>query len=359
MAQHPQLQSKPPQHQTYRPIAPSIAPPTILPRPEAFNLKKREWDDTDQPGLVMGKIQRRGSGSSQGSNNSTSLAADQRRRRKEQNRAAQRAFRERKERYVKELEDKIKEIEAAHALQVSLLEKKNSNLKLAMNDMQNELNKYRGSSSASTSSGSMSQPPSTSPPVAATVAKGQSLLSYSETRPPAISANSTPNTSPVATTPRVPSSAVACIRDKDGVSFCERLKEEVCSNAYDRLLTEPLFDAQGYLNETVASHPVPIITSATKERSKTDVFNELEQFLTENFSPTTETASNTNNSVDLISCSEVWQRIAKHPMFEQFNTDELCDELRRRAKCSRTGPVFEEYEVKEVMDLMVSRIKSP
>ncbi|KAF1798847.1 hypothetical protein FB192DRAFT_1461176 [Mucor lusitanicus] len=357
MAQHPQLQSKPPQHQTYRPIAPSIAPPTILPRPEAFNLKKREWDDTDQSGLIMGKIQRRGSGSSQGSNNSTSLAADQRKRRKEQNRAAQRAFRERKERYVKELEDKIKEIEAAHALQVSLLVKENSDLKSAMKSMQNELSKYKGSSSSS-NSGSMPLPSSTSPPVAAAVAEGQSSPPYSDTRSPAISANSTPNTSPVATTPRVPSSAVACIRDKDGVSFCERLKEEVCSNAYDRLLTEPLFDAHGYLNETVASHPVPIVTSATKERSKTDVFNELEQFLTENFSPTTEAASNTSNSVDLISCSEVWQRIAKHPMFEQFNTDELCDELRRRAKCSRTGPVFEEYEVKEVLDLMVAKIKS-
>lgn len=305
----------------------------------------------------MGKIQRRGSGSSQGSNNSTSLAADQRKRRKEQNRAAQRAFRERKERYVKELEDKIKEIEAAHASQVSLLEKENADLKSAMNSMQNELNKYKGNSSFSNSA-SIPLPPSASPPAAVTVAEGQSSPPYSDTRSPAISANSTPNTSPVATTPRVPSSAVACIRDKDGVSFCERLKEEVCSNAYDRLLTEPLFDAQGYLNETVASHPVPIVTSATKERSKTDVFNELEQFLTENFSPTADTVSNTSNSVDLISCSEVWQRIAKHPMFEQFDTDELCDELRRRAKCSRTGPVFEEYEVKEVLDLMVSKIKS-
>lgn len=253
---------------------------------------------------------------------------------------------------MKELEDKIKEIEAAHAFQVSLLEKENSNLKLAMKDMQNELNKFKGNSLTS-DGGSIALPSSTSP-VAVSVAEGQSSPPYSDTRSPAISANSTPNASPVATTPRVPSSAVACIRDKDGVSFCERLKEEVCSSAYDRLLTEPLFDAQGCLNETVASHPVPIVTSPAKERSKTDVFNELEQFLTENFSPSTEPS----NSVDLISCSEVWQRIAKHPMFEQFNTEELCNELRRRAKCSRTGPVFEEYEVKEVLDLMVSKIKS-
>ncbi|CEP17917.1 hypothetical protein [Parasitella parasitica] len=345
MVQHQQLNQNPPQvAAVYRAIAPSSTPPKILPRPQVFDIEKRRFegnlDDTEHSGLLMNKMRRRGSGSSQGSNKSTSLASDQRRRRKEQNRAAQRAFRERKERYVKELEDKIKEIQAAHALQVSRLEKENADLRAALQNVQNELNMSRGTSSDNG------------------VIPAQSTLA--DTRSPVHSTNSTPYTSPVATTPRAPSSAVACIRDKDGVSFCERLKEEVCSNAYAQLLTEPLFDSQGYLNETVASHPVPIVTSATKERSKTDVFNELEQFLTENFLPTIDSVSNTssNSSVDLISCSEAWHRIAVHPMFDQFNTDDLCDELRKRAKCSRTGPMFEEFEVQEVLDLMVAKIKS-
>ncbi|KAI8644029.1 hypothetical protein BD408DRAFT_442118 [Parasitella parasitica] len=345
MAQHQQLKQKPSQLATFRAIAPSSAPPKILPRPEAFDTEKRRFednlDDAEHSRLLMNKMQRRDSGSSQGSNKSASLATEQRKRRKEQNRAAQRAFRERKERYVKELEDKIKEIETAHALQVSRLEKENSDLKAALKDMQNEFYKSKGTAS---SNGVIPPQPT--------------LACQSDTRSPVISTNSSPNTSPVATTPRVASSAVACIRDKDGVSFCERLKEEVCSNAYAQLLTEPLFDAQGYLNETVASHPVPIVTSATKEQNRTDVFNELEQFLNENFLPTIDSASNTSTSVDLISCSEAWQRIAMHPMIDQFNTDELCNELRKRAKCSRTGPMFEECEVQEVLDLMVSNIKS-
>jgi hypothetical protein len=266
------------------------------------------------------ELERRASNSSQGSD-SAFLAADQRTRRKEQNRAAQRAFRERKERYVKELEDKIKEIEAAHAIRVSQLEKENADLRKQL----------KGIDKSPTTT--------TSPP-------------YSDTQSPAISTKSTP-TIAAATTPRVPLSAVACIRDKDGVSFCERLKEEVCSNAFDRLLTEPLFDSQGFLNETVASHPVPIVTSTGNPPAMAEIFNRLEQSLTENFASGQDTHQ---DSTDLISCSQVWQRIAKHPMFDQFNVDDLCDELRRRAKCSRTGPVFEEHEVQEVLDLLVNRV---
>jgi hypothetical protein len=207
-----------------------------------------------------------------------------------------------------------------------------------MKDIQNELSQLKGIDHKSPKQGHQT----TSPP-------------YSDMQSPAISANSTPTISPAAaaTTPRVPSSAVACIRDKDGVSFCERLKEEVCSNAFNRLLTEPLFDSHGFLNETVASHPVPIVTSTGKPHALSEMFSKLEQSLTENFASKKDTHQ---DSTDLISCSQVWHRIAKHPMFDQFNVVDLCDELKRRAKCSRTGPVFEEYEVQEVLDLMVNRV---
>lgn len=160
------------------------------------------------------------------------------------------------------------------------------------------------------------------------------------------------------TTPRIPSSAVACIRDKDGVSFCQRLKEEVCSNAYDQLLTEPLFDAHGFLNETVASHPVPIVTDTKQEtRSRSDIFYELEQSLFAELSPSTMSSELSGCGKDLVSCSVVWNQMAKHPLFEKFDLEDLCDELKKRAKCSRTGPVFEEYEVQEVMTMMEERVK--
>lgn len=150
---------------------------------------------------------------------------------------------------------------------------------------------------------------------------------------------------------RIPSSAVACIRDKDDVSFCERLKEEVCSNAYNQLLTEQLFDCHGFLNETISSHPVPIITFTKKQSPKFDIFNELEQSL--NDTPLEEPTN-----LDLLSCSVVWNRMANHPLFDKFDQETLCHELKKRAKCSKTGPVFEEFEVQEVLHLMEDKVRN-
>lgn len=56
MAQHQQLNQKPPQLAAYRAIAPSTAPPNILPRPEAFDVEKRKWNDADHSGSIMNKI---------------------------------------------------------------------------------------------------------------------------------------------------------------------------------------------------------------------------------------------------------------------------------------------------------------
>ncbi|GAA5798635.1 transcription factor PAP1-domain-containing protein [Helicostylum pulchrum] len=302
---------------SYRPIAPSVTPAPILPRPIVPETNKRKWSST-QDNSTDHLSHRRTSASSQGSGSSITFAADQRIRRKEQNRAAQRAFRERKERYVQELQDKIKEIEAAHRLEVANLKREIEELKLK--------NQSKGFDLSSSS---------TSPSVAE---EASPISEYTMT-------------------PRVSSSAVACIRDKDGVSFCERLKEEVCSSAYDQLLTEPLFDSHGFLNETVASHPVPIVTSTVsptqKERTRFDIFNELEQSLNKNAAPLQEPAN-----VDLISCAMVWSRMEKHPLFQKFDLDMLCNELKKKAKCSRTGPVFEEYEVQEVMNMMEDSVRN-
>ncbi|KAF9168195.1 DNA-binding transcription factor yap1 [Actinomortierella ambigua] len=59
--------------------------------------------------------------------------------RKAQNRAAQRAFRERKERYVKSLEDRIKELEETHATKTSKeLEEENMSLKVLVQKLETE-----------------------------------------------------------------------------------------------------------------------------------------------------------------------------------------------------------------------------
>jgi len=79
-----------------------------------------EDDDNDRP---------RKPGRKPMANTPTPTSVDPKQKRKAQNRAAQRAFRERKEKYVKELEDRIAELEASQGNQSVTLEKENQQLK--------------------------------------------------------------------------------------------------------------------------------------------------------------------------------------------------------------------------------------
>ncbi|KAI9305642.1 hypothetical protein BJ944DRAFT_136347, partial [Cunninghamella echinulata] len=58
--------------------------------------------------------------------------------RKEQNRAAQRAFRERKERYVKDLEMKIKQVQENHVYSTNQLYQENQHLKSIIHRLEAE-----------------------------------------------------------------------------------------------------------------------------------------------------------------------------------------------------------------------------
>ncbi|KAI8332736.1 hypothetical protein EDC96DRAFT_526456 [Choanephora cucurbitarum] len=356
-------ESTSPSTSAFRPIMPSSTPPKILPRPESLRLS------SDQSWIrIPSKRPMKGPNEDVIKLPGVNSTNDLRIRRKEQNRAAQRAFRERKERYVKELEDKIKEIKAAHAIQVAQLEKENQELKSALKRLQNASpeaasppNKKQRKRSLSPV-GDISSPQSSgtqSPINASSINTPPASTSPRNISPGTASPmHASPiNTSP---TPRIPSSAVACIRDKDGISFCERLKEEVCSRAYNQLLTEPLFDSHGFLNETISSHPVPIVTTDEEgnECRKSEIFNKMEQDLTDHFLPAQHDASALHKADGFISCSEVWAKISTHPRFEEFDVDELCDEIRKRAKCSRNGPVFEEHDVIEVLETMEAKLKS-
>ncbi|KAI9281022.1 hypothetical protein BY458DRAFT_499347 [Sporodiniella umbellata] len=242
-----------PKPTAFRAIAPSISNLPSSPS-SSVDIKKRGWKDSMD-----------------------SATDNQHSRRKEQNRAAQRAFRERKEKYVKELEDKMVQLCASHASEVEGLKKEN--------EMLRSLLKLRGEESEPSKD---------------------------------------------------------CVRDKTGISFCERLREEVCSNAYNQLLTEPLFDSQGCLNETVTEHPVPIVTSMMK-RSR--IFNQMEQSLSESL-PEMETEDAAD---DLISCADIWKRLQANPLFDKFDIDTLCAQLKTKAMCSQSGPMFSERAIRGII----------
>ncbi|KAF9121954.1 DNA-binding transcription factor yap1 [Mortierella sp. 14UC] len=50
-----------------------------------------------------------------------------------------------------------------------------------------------------------------------------------------------------------------------------------------------------------------------------------------------------------IPCPQAWEQLAKHPNFDDADIDELCAELKSKAKCSGHGPVIPVSEVDKVM----------
>ncbi|RHZ80237.1 hypothetical protein Glove_138g6 [Diversispora epigaea] len=58
------------------------------------------------------------------------------------------------------------------------------------------------------------------------------------------------------------------------------------------------------------------------------------------------------NNQKFLSCNKVWERIQQHPKFDDLEGDEidqLCKELKSKAKCSGNGPVVPEEEVDAVL----------
>ncbi|KAF9926801.1 DNA-binding transcription factor yap1 [Linnemannia zychae] len=51
-----------------------------------------------------------------------------------------------------------------------------------------------------------------------------------------------------------------------------------------------------------------------------------------------------------IPCPQAWEQLAKHPNFDDADIDELCAELKSKAKCSGHGPVIPVSEVDKVLN---------
>ncbi|KAK3811511.1 MAG: hypothetical protein JOS17DRAFT_494593 [Linnemannia elongata] len=54
-------------------------------------------------------------------------------------------------------------------------------------------------------------------------------------------------------------------------------------------------------------------------------------------------------------CPEVWEHIAKHPNFDDADIDDLCAEMKAKAKCSGHGPVIPVKEVTNIMNRMTQQ----
>ncbi|KAG0672957.1 hypothetical protein C6P42_003041 [Pichia californica] len=56
-----------------------------------------------------------------------------------------------------------------------------------------------------------------------------------------------------------------------------------------------------------------------------------------------------DNTQNLMKCSQIWERITTHPRFTDLDIDNLCDELKQKAKCSESGVVVDGTDVGKLL----------
>ncbi|KAI8138336.1 hypothetical protein BJV82DRAFT_301128 [Fennellomyces sp. T-0311] len=228
--------------------------------------------------------------------------------RKVQNRAAQRAFRERKERYVKELESKIKQVQDSHLQATAQLVQENQHLRSIVYRLEAENFALKGIHIQFPIHPSpyTGYPPTIHPaPIA------------HPTSPPSSGRSREVQYTFAISTPATLRPKILASDHEQEAQFTRILQEQVSNDAIERLLSEPLFDTSG---ELIA----PIVTSESEEET----------------------------NKNLLTCPDIWQRLCKHSRFSYFTMEELCHQVRQRAQCTEQGPALAEADMEEILRFM-------
>lgn len=321
--------------------------------------------------------------------------------RKAQNRAAQRAFRERKEKHLKDLEDRISELESESRTATD----ENEFLRQQVKRLQNELHHYRTARALPSPASSIS--PSSGkftfefPFFQRTLSNQQSKMTRSN------SGGSSPSSSILSPLSNVDSSSSVasnsphnkaistplCSNPHKGEdTFCEQLNL-ACGTRLDpipkvsklasndspliisalqednncllpqknslNIMSPPAFELD-FLSEyrdpifEPETFSVPDLTTEASMFDPLELINQ-DKSLKQTLPESQETVP--ANSNKLMTCTAVWDRISAHPKFGELDIDGLCAELRTKAKCSETGAVLSEHDVNKVLSTLETRTK--
>ncbi|KAI9265950.1 hypothetical protein BY458DRAFT_547746 [Sporodiniella umbellata] len=294
--------------------------------------------------------------------------------RKAQNRVAQRAFRERKERYVRELEIKLKETEENSMLTTAHLLRENHTLRSFIYRLEVENHALKGIPYSTPPPQPLTQPryecqtdspyPAIAPlpPIAHCLPQVSPTLSStsslnSPASPPLSKKNvqspskkttqpleytfsiSTPaslrSTAPhvnkkqdIEPVPLYPPGNLPSRRscqqqsepepiegslDQEKVQFCKRLSSEIHDEALSKLLSEPLFDTLGKLNLDPFELPEPKKTWTAPK---------------------------------------IWFALSQHPQFKNYTTEKLYNVVKNLAIYSDEGPVLKDDDMMDILAKM-------
>ncbi|KAK9316120.1 transcription factor PAP1-domain-containing protein [Lipomyces starkeyi] len=332
------------------------------------------------------------------------MTAEPSSKRKAQNRAAQRAFRERKEKHLRDLEARVAELENdAHSMTTE-----NQFLKKQVDRLQSELKEYRKrqslSSSVKTSPNSghnyvtpftfefplfgadpkfsqqnakqspvsqqgQAKPGQAHPRSAATspmasIPFGQTMFSaYSPTSTITSSSSSPGLTATGATTSAKQSPACpipkSSLYGNDEDDFCAQLSMACGTreNPIPKAHTNSIFSPPSFENDLFSEYREPIFSTNDEDFNLPEL---TPDGVLDNVGDLNDTVSVSGASKDddmvvpadnkpLMSCTALWDRISMHPKFGDLDIDGLCSELRTKAKCSESGVVVTEADLNAVL----------
>ncbi|KAK9321466.1 transcription factor PAP1-domain-containing protein [Lipomyces orientalis] len=328
------------------------------------------------------------------------MTAEPSSKRKAQNRAAQRAFRERKEKHLRDLEARVAELENdAHSMTTE-----NQFLKKQVDRLQTELKEYRKRQSLSSSAKSsptaghnyvtpftfefplfgadpkfanqnpsaqkgqtkpgQAHPRSAGTSPMASVPFGHSMFSaYSPTSTIASSSSS-----PSLTATGAPASAKqspACpipksnLYGNDEDDFCAQLSMACGTrdNPIPKAHSNSVLSPPAFENDLFAEYREPIFNTGDEEFNLPEL---TPDDMFDNLGDSNDAASGSGSSKDddmvvpadnkpLMGCTALWDRISMHPKFGDLDIDGLCSELRTKAKCSESGVVVTEADLNAVL----------
>ncbi|CAO3635539.1 unnamed protein product [Cunninghamella echinulata] len=287
-----------------------------------------------------------------------------RQKRKEQNRVAQRAFRERKERYVKELEEKIKHLEEERLTEIQQLKEENATLKSKVKQMEAEIYTLKGAEQAFKLSiqklkETGVQIPDTTPHSLTSSSHALSLSNNNNnntTAFPSSASASASSTTSNNNNMNIPSSSPPYFSSSlsmTSTSPSSHIDPTVFSDEDAHQLSLPPPSS----SSTTSSQHHPFTPNSPASSSITShIKNDINDFPVSDFAESkTERFKHQPDPLVLagaktIPYTQIWEKVQDHPNYDLIDMDTLCEELKSKARCSGSGAVILEDDLKKVLE---------
>ncbi|EHK99008.1 putative AP-1-like transcription factor [Glarea lozoyensis 74030] len=354
---------------------------------EADSHDKRSHPDDEEEDEDGGGKRREGDEKSSKKPGRKPLTSEPTTKRKAQNRAAQRAFRERKEKHLKDLETKVEDLQKAS----ESANHENSILRAQIEKMSTELKEYKkrlsvGAGVARSSSlnskypaylsgqglgGGLNNPNDVNfsfefpkfgrlpgPPLAGVKWGWQCELTFCDKLnmacgnpnnpiPRTMSETSTTSGIQEAQTPAFDINGIDWFAQQNDNQFDPQLFNDY-REPQDNILSTDVFGDNSFFGDayTMPDFSTPYNVEASPIAPKKDLVQQIDEQQNAD-----EEVVPADDRSKMLSCNTIWDRLQACPKVKEgdFDLDNLCKDLQKKAKCSETGAVVDESDFQKIM----------